>query len=436
MSDLTSDFKKRILEEITERPEILERKEKTISSITEHLESLKLKYKMDYRIFLGGSHAKGTDIRGSDIDIFLLFPEEYDPKRVLGVLKKEFPSAREEYSEHPYLIISNDKFSTDIVPAYMATSTNKLLTSVDRTPFHVEFVKDNFTQEMKNEVRILKQFMKTIGVYGAESLIQGFSGYVAELIIYHFKTFENAIKEAAEWDIPLSLNDNSKKFPDANLIIIDPVDTERNAAANVSKENLSTFILAAKLFSFGAQEHFFSEARTDSSLPDNAVAIFVPCKRCNKQILGPNLRRISSVLRKELETIGFKIIYSSIFVDKGGYIILIPESERMGEASLHIGPPVTSANVKDFLEKWNRGTKFGPPFIVDKRIAVLRERKPREITEAIATVTPRLKFSEDFQSDKMLIITGKDILAIPDFIRKHFIDPSLGKWIQSSWNVK
>jgi tRNA nucleotidyltransferase (CCA-adding enzyme) len=433
MTEITPEFKRKILEYISERGDILEDKREAVSSISRRLEKVKDDYRLKYDIFLGGSFAKGTDIKGSDIDIFLLFPEEYDPMKILRILRREFPESTEEYSEHPYVIIKGENFSIDIVPAYMAKSPGNLMTAVDRTPFHVEFVKNNFTSQMKDEARIMKQFMKAIGVYGAEASVQGFSGYVAELIIYHYGSFEGAIDKAATWTIPFFMDDGDRKFKGANLVIIDPVDNTRNASANVSKENLSTFILAAKLFQMRPSEAFFSSTRTDCRMPGNAIVVVVPCKKCNEQTDVPNLRRVSSVLKKELESVGFNVIYTSVFVDRAGYIVIIPDAERMGEASLHIGPPVTSANVIDFLKKWGEGTRFGPPFMLGDRVAVMRERDPVDVMGAIADTLPRVKFSNNFIPEKIIIVEGGDIAKLPENITSHFIYPSLGKWASPSY---
>jgi|YelNatPaOPRAMG01_1025707.scaffolds.fasta_scaffold01146_32 tRNA nucleotidyltransferase (CCA-adding enzyme) len=433
-----SDFqKKKILESILEEPSLRNRKLKKISEIEGKLNQIKKKESLNFEIFLGGSIAKGTDIRGSDVDVFLLFPEEYDPMRILKILKREFPNGREEYSEHPYLLIRQKSFSVDIVPGYKASSASDLKTAVDRTPFHVEFVQKNFTPEMKMEARIMKQFMKGIGVYGAESSVQGFSGYVAELLIYRYRTFENVISDARGWGIPQHLDKDGKEFKDANLVLIDPVDSDRNTAANVSIENLATFILASTLFSWDNGMEFFFPEKGHYEIPRNAVAIYFPCKKCNEQVLVPNLRRVSSVLKKELENIGFRTQYSSVFVDGAGYIILIPEAEQLGEAVLHVGPPVTSRNVGSFLDKWGRGTRYGMPFMVGERVCVLREREGRSFIEAVLEILPRTKLSGDFSSRKMVVISGEELSSLPDHIRKNFISPSLGKWISSvSGNVE
>lgn len=431
MTPVTVHSKEDLLKRISESRVVKRKKNRALKEVEEKLESIKTRNKLNYDIFLGGSFAKGTDIKGSDIDVFLLFPDNFDPYALLKLLRKEFPEGTEEYSDHPYLVVPHDSFSIDLVPGYKLGLSEKLVTAVDRTPLHVNFVKNNFTEEMKDEAKILKQFLKGIGVYGAESSVQGFSGYVAELMIYRYGSFDKTLEGASKWIAPVRLANGTNKFENANIAIIDPVDSGRNASANVSKENLSTFILAARLFSWKNWKNFFFPTKGKHILPENAVAIFIPCKRCNEETLIPNLRRIGSVLKRELEAIDFRIIYSSVFMEKGGFIMIIPETTSLGEVEIHYGPPVTSLNVTQFIEKWSRGTKYGMPFVMGDRICVLRKRKTTDISQAIADVIPRVKLSKDFDTDKILLITGQNLDSLPESITKNFVTPSLGKWIQS-----
>lgn len=436
MTDKPSYDRGKVLEAIQERPTTRKKILEKIEEIEDRLKRIRTQEKKDFEIFLGGSYAKGTDIRGSDADVFLLFTDEFDPLEVLKMLRREFPDGIEEYSDHPYLLLQQKSFSIDIVPGYKASTGKDLKTAVDRTPFHVRFIQENFTKEMKDEVRILKQFLKGIGAYGAESSVQGFSGYVAELLVFRYKTFDEVISNVRKWNIPSVLDKGTKEFNGANLVIVDPVDSGRNAAANVSLENLSTFILAANLFAWETWKDFLFPKRQDSSIPGDAVVVYFPCKKCNEEVLVPNLRRISSVLKGELEKLGFRIVYSSVFVDKGGYIVVIPEANNLGEASLHIGPPVTSPNVASFLQKWKSGTKFGMPFMVGDRICVLREREEREVSEAIAGIIPKIKLSRDFDPNKILVIYGHDLVSMPESIRNGFIFPSLGTWVRNSRDIE
>jgi len=105
-----------------------------------------------------------------------------------------------------------------------------------------------------------------------------------------------------KWAIPCILDKGAKDFKGANMVIVDPVDSGRNAAANVSLENLATFILAAELFSWENWKEFLFPKNGEFELPSDAVVVYIPCLKCNEEVLVPNLRRISSVLRGNLKT--------------------------------------------------------------------------------------------------------------------------------------
>ena len=71
------------------------------------------------------------------------------------------------YSEHPYVEAFVDTIRINVVPCYDVERGN-WKSAADRSPFHTEFIKESFDEEKRLETRLLKKFMKTIGVYGAE----------------------------------------------------------------------------------------------------------------------------------------------------------------------------------------------------------------------------------------------------------------------------
>ncbi|NIS30872.1 MAG: tRNA CCA-pyrophosphorylase, partial [Actinobacteria bacterium] len=53
----------------------------------------------------------------------------------------------------------------------------------DRTPFHAAYVEGRLNDELAAEVRVLKQLLEGIGVYGSDLKTRGFSGYLTELLV-------------------------------------------------------------------------------------------------------------------------------------------------------------------------------------------------------------------------------------------------------------
>jgi tRNA CCA-adding enzyme len=175
-----------------------------VRDLVARVRQVALYFKLEVEPFVAGSVAKDTYLKDPDIDIFMLFPPD-TPVEV--VAKKGLDIARsimegeEKYAQHPYLRGSYGGFEVDLVPAYKLPDTKVLQTAVDRTPFHVEFVNRCLKPEQRDQVRLLKQFLKGIGTYGAEEATQGFSGYMVELLVMRFGSFDGALRGLV--DLPM-----------------------------------------------------------------------------------------------------------------------------------------------------------------------------------------------------------------------------------------
>ena len=199
------------------------------------------KYTEITSIHYGGSYAKGTwTSEKPDIDIFVKFKKSTSEKKFKSIskkigfnaLKKFKPYTR--YSEHPFVeaIIKNIKIN--IVPCY-DVKAGKWKSAADRSTFHTEFILENLSGPLKDDVRILKYFMSVNGIYVAEIAKQGFSGYVAEVLVYYFGSFTNVLKEIAKLKNDNAIGKPRKKF-DSTIIIIDPIDSNRNLGAAISTD--------------------------------------------------------------------------------------------------------------------------------------------------------------------------------------------------------
>ncbi|MGI0059724.1 MAG: nucleotidyltransferase domain-containing protein, partial [Nitrosotalea sp.] len=123
---------------------------------------------------LGGSFAKGTWLKGKlDLDIFVKIKKETNEKqfeeigREIGFksMKKFGPYVR--YSEHPYVEAVVQGTKVNIVPCY-DVEIGQWKSAADRSSFHTKFILEKLDEEKKNEVRLLKKFLRGIGIYGAE----------------------------------------------------------------------------------------------------------------------------------------------------------------------------------------------------------------------------------------------------------------------------
>ncbi|MDE1868799.1 MAG: CCA tRNA nucleotidyltransferase [Candidatus Micrarchaeota archaeon] len=278
----------RVLNDVKPNPEEIKA---TTRSINEVVGKLKKVTPKNVEILVAGSVARGTQIRGSsDVDIFLLFPRKMDEKEIekkgLEIAKKIIDKKAGDtysmnYAEHPYTKIKFSKLALDveIVPAYKIRDIKERSTAVDRTQLHNDFVISNLTSKQRDDVRILKTFLNSRHIYGAEARIEGFSGYLCELLIYHYKSFERLLAAFANLKLPLALDmtslqpefgkgsANVKKYSERfgkDFVVIDPVDENRNVAASVSDESLARLVLACReLIKNPNDKSFFGHGYSD-----------------------------------------------------------------------------------------------------------------------------------------------------------------------------
>ncbi|MBI4015197.1 MAG: CCA tRNA nucleotidyltransferase [Candidatus Aenigmarchaeota archaeon] len=330
---------------------------------------------------LCGSAEKGTWLPGKlEIDLFLLFPTSLERK---GLEKQGLEAAKKiikalkgkpivAYAEHPYarssLNFSGRKFEIDVVPAYEISDPSAIQSAVDRTPHHVVFVKKNLSKEQEAEVRLLKQFCKTAGCYGADLKTQGFSGYLCELLIVKFGSFSSVIKAAAGWSAgaKVSLSNSQKQFH-TPLTIIDPVDSNRNVAAAVSPQSLYTFSKACSAFlKIPSIKYFSSDPAKPYSVKEVKRAIssrgtrpylflFPKPKNILDDVLYTQGRKTLRNLEKLLSAAGFSFHSGDIFVSPTDISFFLEISVwSVPRIIKHKGPSIYSKQSKDFLNHYSK----------------------------------------------------------------------------------
>ncbi|MCL5412177.1 MAG: CCA tRNA nucleotidyltransferase [Candidatus Marsarchaeota archaeon] len=237
----------------------------------EIIDRLKSKAPRGTEIIVAGSAARGTEVRGShDIDIFMLFPrdisEEEMETRGIEIAKSIVDKGRKEsyvikYAEHPYMkLYLASGFGVDIVPAFKIDSARQMGSAVDRTPLHNAFIAKHLSTVQRDHVRVLKALLKSHGIYGAEARVHGFSGYLCELMVLQYGSFEGVVKRLVSLKLPVVIDVKGRREirPDtgdgaamlkhfkSDFVVIDPTDEARNVAASVSINALSKFVLVSR----------------------------------------------------------------------------------------------------------------------------------------------------------------------------------------------
>ncbi|MGV9203386.1 MAG: hypothetical protein ACOC44_05115 [Promethearchaeia archaeon] len=270
--------------------------------ISEKAEELDIKYTIIEP--QGSTGIKQTQLRNDfDIDLFIgLDYELYKPKKKKlskNQLKKHFKSLfkglcndwiipaisidkiknpRLFYAEHPYVKAeyedprrNHQYLELDIVLYFDIEQDyirrNGPITAVDRSPWHGRFVKNNLNKKQKDEVRLLKQFFKACYSYGDKSAVGrvGFIGYSAELLIYHFEDIITVFQHFGQLQTTAldyfgrdsSKLKNKKRFQNDYLIIVDPVDKNRNVASAISERAYNYCNKQIKEFLKDPEESYF-----------------------------------------------------------------------------------------------------------------------------------------------------------------------------------
>jgi tRNA nucleotidyltransferase (CCA-adding enzyme) len=368
------------------------REEEEVKSLTNKL--LKTAQSKIAKPLICGSIEKGTWLAGkNEIDLFLLFKPSLSKKelekkglnlakKIIKAMKGSFVIA---YAEHPYLRGKIGKYKVDIVPCYEIASAEKIKSAVDRTPFHVKFVKANLKSQ--DDVRLLKQFCIANKCYGADLKTQGFSGYICELLIINYGSFINLVKEAAKWRAGHALSfsemkeDLSKKFK-SPLIVIDPVDRNRNVGAALSAESFYRFVKACNDFiKKSSQDFFFKQQIKPYTLKEIEKEFrkrgtrwyMISFERPDvlDDILYPQMRRCVKAVDGMLEQNGFKVLRSDFYCNKECVLVFEMETSQVPKIMKNIGPDVYSKHAEQFLKHY----KENKVFIEDDKWVVEVERE-------------------------------------------------------------
>ncbi len=311
---------KRIKPTKKEQARDLEQADRIISSI-------RSKVPKHIEVALMGSVAKGTNLKGNrDFDIFILFPRNYTHHEMssLGLHYAKLAAHKHElaYAEHPYLKAWIGGQRVDIVPSFKIDKIEEKASSVDRSQLHTVYVNGKITDKQRDEVRLLKKFMQTLGVYGAELRVEGFSGYLCELLILHYGSLEKLMRSACSYHRPVldlanTGNQDVGKLFDSPMVVTDPVDPRRNVAAVVSATSLYRFVLACRQFlSSPATQFFFKEKEVHSkkklsvlisSRKTASLAILFPAPHLVEDILWPQLKKTTLSLVNVLSQNDFEV---------------------------------------------------------------------------------------------------------------------------------
>jgi len=355
-----------------------------------------------------GSIARGTWIAGEhDIDIFLLFPPDL-PREALE--KQGLALARqvagtfthvsyEKYAEHPYIHSLIDGYEIDLVPCYDVKSAAAIQSAVDRTPFHTRYIREKI-DGLVDDVLLLKQFARAGGIYGSDQMTEGFSGYLCELLVLHYRGFGPLLAAAQTWrpGFVIDLAGHGQKEFDEPLVVIDPVDPNRNVAAAVSLSRMMGFVELARGYIASPSPAFFDveeePAITREELKEilrrrrtHLFAITFAAPPLIPEIIVPQLKRSVEAITEWIERNGFPV-QNARYELCGDRCMLLFELliRSLPAIQTHMGPPLWNReNAEKFFAKYAGGENGGMPYITTGKYAVEVPRKYSDAKDLFST---------------------------------------------------
>tara|TARA_Y100000310_G_scaffold225672_1_gene227695 strand:- start:2602 stop:3825 length:1224 start_codon:yes stop_codon:yes gene_type:complete len=336
---------------------------KLITTITK-----KIKVK-DTKVIVGGSGGKNTWLKGThDVDLYVKFnySKFKDKSDQLSAilhksLKKQFRRVISLHGSRDYFQIVHAGFTFEIVPILDIKNYKQARNTTDLSQLHVNFVKKY--PKLVNEIRLAKLFAKATNTYGAESYLRGFSGYALEVLTIQFGSFLKFIKAVSKWkashiigkkkDVAL-LNASKKMSP---LILIDPVQPDRNVAAALSQEKYDLFKSAAKKFVKNPSLKSFTKKSFDlKKLAKKGKVFFFTLTPLSgkRDIVGAKMLKAFEFLQKQLTLHDFNLLASNWeFDEKKSFMYFVLDSKPLTKTFKHYGPPKDAVkSLKQFKKKY------------------------------------------------------------------------------------
>lgn len=387
-----------VLDRIIPTPET----ERELADKSSRLKSIVLEYVASHginaEVRFAGSYSKGTYLSNPDFDLFIMFPEDVpkeEMERIGLQAGDDILHGERIFSDHPYTRGFFEGVEVDMVPCYHLESTEHLRSAVDRTPFHTAYVMSRIDEDGKNQIRLLKKFMKGIGTYGAEQDSRGFSGYLCELLVIAYGSFRGVLEGCRKWKegVSIVIEERGPKFKEP-LVVYDPVDPRRNVASAVHLDTMCRFMVAAKSYLDDPRDVFFFPVGMD--IPDRdeigrefdkrrtrLVSVSFPRPQAIEDSLHSQLWRTQTAIGKLLERNSFHVMRAAhLMTDETLTAVFELDTDSLPPAIKHQGPPVWVASSEDFLDRW-KGLAHGEPFIEDGKWTVVVDRRYRDAKTCI-----------------------------------------------------
>lgn len=365
----------RLLEEITKTltpsKQVHQLLQQTIDEINKQL-SL---HNLDAKATLGGSVAKDTFLASDhDIDVFVRFAyekyEHQDLSELLAQPMKAFSAAR-IHGSRDYFQFTQNNLDFEVVPVLHISSPTQAKNITDVSPLHVQYVQQSDVDT--DQIRLLKQFMKANNLYGAESYIRGFSGHVVDLLVIEYQTFYKVLQAVTRWQAPVIIDTEKhhqnplfaiEKSKHGPLILVDPIQPYRNAAAALEQEKLDDFISLAQAFIRSPNADYFiseefDETQIRKEIQKYPAWVLLSVRHPSddkKDVAGARVRKTYERVVDELTRFGFAPVESGweFMYQHTSFLWFGFEDVSLDEIEIRQGPPITQEeHSQRFIQEHN-----------------------------------------------------------------------------------
>jgi tRNA nucleotidyltransferase (CCA-adding enzyme) len=235
-------------------------------------------------------------------------------------------------------------------------------------------------------------------------MTEGFSGYLCEILTIYYGGFDALLDAAARWRPGETIDiegHGSKQFEDP-LVVIDPVDPERNVAAALSLSRMFEFAELARGYLAEPSKAFFCRpntppltgevfARLLAARGTHLFSLTFATPDYTPDTVVPQLRKSAESVRELLERSGFPANRIDVCMEKERCMLLFElMAAEVPAMRRHIGPPLSSReNAEKFLAKYVREEVFAGPYVEDGRYVV---EVPRQFTRAVDLLRSKTLF--------------------------------------------
>jgi tRNA nucleotidyltransferase (CCA-adding enzyme) len=379
-NSILKEVSKSIIPTKKESEKVMEIAQEVLQIVNEKAEKFKAE------LVIGGSVAKGTWLPGiHDIDCFLRFDHiQYKDKSdqlaeiTEKIIKNCFSNYKRLHGSRDYFQTNYMGFDIEIIPVLKITKPNMMKNITDVSPLHFIWLRKRTRQlNLGNEIRIAKKFFKANNLYGAESFIRGISGHVIEVMIIHYGSFIKLLKAISKWQdksiidpenrymnekqMMLLMNESKTVSP---LIVVDPIQPERNASAALSKDKFEALKKLSNKFlnnpsPIAFKEKILTADKIKARKSVNKLLLFsaIPDPEVTKDVAGCKILKQFEDITNLIKGFDFKIVKNNWYWDKksDALIWFYIDPKKLAAQFRHWGPPIKLIeHATAFRKEWKK----------------------------------------------------------------------------------